>query len=320
MYNNIVIKNVKMLKMLRLGYTQYSIPETIANRSRLYCSLLEYNSSITVLPIPDVIPEIVLQNYSCYDNDNDNNNKSNNTININSTTVLKQCFEYCHLIDDPDYFNYLMCILLKSWSEFRNVINGFNDNLKWDVNLHCCLHLIPDAYLGNQNFFRQWLVCNQYRAFEVDGEVYYYNVVYYHDSSHQYHTKQHYDELYHNNKHNNLYYEGHHNNKHSINYNKVKMLESYKGNGILHGIRMLWYPNTKLQSRQQYVNGILDGIDTTWHHNGNKRSLCTWQQGQLCGVYQKWFPDGITFVCYSEFVNGRMIPGTSYIRHYKDSK
>ena len=74
--------------------------------------------------------------------------------------------------------------------------------------------------------------------------------------------------------------------------------------GRLHGLSESWWPDGKLEMREQFQDGIPHGVRTTWHTNGALRSEGRLVSGKQQGLYRQWSETGI-LLAQAEFADGQ---------------
>ena len=253
--------------IVKLGQgLKHNISVEKASRSKLFTSLLSTYNTDTI-PISDSVCDQVLDNYVTYD-------IVNSCFTMDSQ-LLSLCLDFCHLIDDDHYFNYLIGLLHGNWNEYNVIINNLNYNLQYNIYLNSPLQWTPNDIKQSPCYIQRWIKTSSSKLFNIGNDVYTSKITYYDDGI-------------------------------------VQSLECLV-NGILHGDCINWYQTGSRDIQKYYYNDNICGDVIKYYPNGNKMYHWTYKDDDLHGVCQGWSTDG-KFLYSQEFLDGKIHgPSTHYV-------
>jgi len=300
----------------------FTVPYDKAKASEYIKEYLDHTSLDQVVYVPEKYYDIAY-NYIFFLQDI-------KPLPIYDRDMLKACFDMYTYFFDDNYFDFLIQQLLNNWSYLFTVVFGttnssstefqseqVNPNLQRQILLSCPYDFLPNFYLEDKLFFKQWrkanvgkvIVVNQLTSykFTIDSSDHDNNKIFYVSSQHLDGDIIGRKKLISINKEDFILSEytifngkvsGISKRWDNTGYNLLEQIERH--DDLNDGLTKRWYPITiktggkhQLESRGLYDNGRKIGVWTTWYENGHIKSEFTYDGHQLHGPYKIWYNYGI---------------------------
>jgi len=166
-----------MSVILDLGDGINIASDRVNNKSGyLYDHYMTFNSEDSVAPITvnvqlllKGISDLAVSNYIYFLT----HNEPRKAV-ICNRNVMVECLKVYSVTGDMNYFNFLVGQLHEFWSILSPILFDrtnyqVDSDIKRDLFLHCPHELLPDNYLNNKIFFKQWLSINNDNPISIDG-------------------------------------------------------------------------------------------------------------------------------------------------------
>jgi len=252
---------------------------------------------------------------------------------IDNVDDLKQYLNVYTFFVDQQYFYYLLQQLFSAahlsvgtnlwfdhWSYMFTMVytDVITTELQWEILVHCPHDFIPQAYIDNKKFFKEWQQLNKNKIIKVnDNQQYHVNREITNDDGllavHNYHTEDGNRKGYYMV---NIYY----NNGH------IKSISHYV-NEKAQGLWKVWYPSDNGQNKiprqkGRYVNGKPQGLWEMWYPNGQPRAKGKYVSGQKEGMWKGWHENQrlVPTERWAEPDDSSQNGNISYVGEYVDDK
>jgi len=196
---------------------------------------------------------------------------------IDDAKTLSVCFYMESFFDDQVFFGYLMKQAYAMWSKFLPLIDGCPHDRQ--IYLYSPYEFVPVQYRESPIFFEEWLTINANKEIVLEGDVTYYNQVWYHKNKQVEKVRC---------------YHGSPGKKEVINHTPWPCMgpsaDAFRQTG--YEISMTWRENGQLWCRAIYKDGEQDGLTEAWYDNGQIMEMETFKGNRRHGPTQTWYQDG----------------------------
>jgi len=272
------------------------------------------DTKTTKVPIPDKFIDVI---------DNYVNYVLGTQTMITDKQYLRTCFNMSTYFQDNDYCDYLLKQLFDGWDDLSPLVYD-NDNitpeLQWEILIHCPHDFLPETYIANNKFMREWMTVNRDKIVTTNHgkETYYIN----HDvkTPNKKHHAVNFSII--NRDQDRMqtsmlfqqYASGHLSNDMKSAIQKTfnvkfgaEVRTVYYPTGEPKSITPIhttdiddkktcvsesWYQNGKHEMRVNVINGKSHGLGQKWYSNGQLQSNHNYNHGKLYGPYEEWLEDG----------------------------
>lgn len=191
---------------------------------------------------------------------------------FSSVDSLILALELSLVVNDLDYFEYLLDEVYKMWDEFYPVIPTLPNDLQREIYLYTPYHFLPKDLINNPTFFNQWLRITESKITLNGDQKYTTQVKWYGDRK-------------------------------SVKRIDVTYTESPLKKSSL---TIFYYENGRLKFTREYINDKEEGVWTEWYPDGQVQEEGEYLNGKKVGLWRKWYPND-QLQEEGEYLNGKKV-------------